>query len=112
MTPYQALAEDAARRVASLSPKQLEAIQLKARGFTQKECAAALGITKEAFADRSVRALQKLGVANAEEAIGTLYQSRIYRLMSAISDARDMLVKSVPMHGAIRVLDQAFEEQV
>ena len=59
----------------SLSPREREVLQLVARGATNRETAAALGIGEQTVKTLLARAYRKLGVSRRSEAVAAAYEA-------------------------------------
>ena len=63
-----------------LSPREIEVLQLVARGYANKEIAARLTITEATVKTHLAHIFQKLGVNDRTEAVTTAVQRNIIRL--------------------------------
>lgn len=110
MTQAQAIqagAADIAQRVSRLTPRQREALDLRAAGLLCREAAEQMGIGRWAYQDLCKQARKKLEVSSTAEAAALVSTGQAMRYKAALMLARDAMVRREPRHVVLLLLERA-----
>lgn len=110
MTPAQAIqagAADIAQRVSRLTPRQREALDLRAAGLLCREAAEQMGIKRESYSEICERARAVLEVSSTAEAAALVSTGQAMRYKAALMLARDAMQRREPRHVVLMLLERA-----